>query len=205
MTDPSAEDSDALVRRAREGDQQAMTELLGMYRNYLSLLARVQVDTDLRAKADPSDVVQETLMQAIRDFNQFRGETEAEFVAWLRQIMANTSAAIFRRYKGTQRRDAGREHSLEQQLNRTSMAIGGLFVARDSAPSRIASRKEDVVVLADALAQLPDDHRQVLVLHHLEGLALAEVARRMNRSVDAVKGLRTRAFLKLRTLLKDSP
>jgi RNA polymerase sigma-70 factor (ECF subfamily) len=204
MSAPLPEESDALVRRARGGDQQAMTELLGMYRNYLSLLARVHVDTDLRAKADPSDVVQETLMQATRDFAQFRGETEAEFVAWLRQIMANTSATMVRKYKGTKRRDVGREHSLEQQLNRTSMALGGLLAARDPAPSRIASRKEDVVVLADALAQLPDDHREVLVLHHLEGLALAEVAQRMGRSLDAIKGLRTRAFLKLRTLLRDS-
>lgn len=196
-------DSDALVRRARGGDQQAMTELLGMYRNYLSLLARVQVDTDLRAKADASDVVQETLMQATRDFNQFRGETEAEFVAWLRQIMANTGAAMVRKYKSTKRRDVRREQSIEQQLNRTSMALGGLIAARDPAPSRIASRKEEVVVLADALAQLPDDYREVLVLHHLEGLALAEIARRMGRSVDAAKGLRTRAFMKLRSLLKE--
>jgi RNA polymerase sigma-70 factor (ECF subfamily) len=181
-----------------------MAELLGMYRNYLSLLARVQVDTALRAKADPSDVVQETLMQATRDFAQFRGQTEAEFVAWLRQIMANTSAAIVRRYKGAKRRDVSRENGLEQQLNRTSLAMGGLFAARDPAPSRIASRKEDVIVLSDALAKLADDHREVLVLHHLEGLPLAEVAQRMNRSVDAVKGLRTRAFLKLRSLLKES-
>jgi RNA polymerase sigma-70 factor (ECF subfamily) len=83
------------------------------------------------------------------------------------------------------------------------MALGGLFVARDPAPSRIASRKEDVVILADAMAQLPPDHRDVLVLHHLEGLALAEVAQRMGRTVDAIKSLRTRAFLKLRALLKE--
>lgn len=205
MTLPQPGESDALVIRARAGDQQAMAELLGMYRNYLSLLARVQVDTDLRTKADPSDVVQEALMQATRDFAQFRGETEAEFVAWLRQIMAHTSATMVRRYKGTKRRDVGREQSLEQQLSRTSMALGGLFAARDPAPSRIASRKEDVIVLADALAQLPDDHREVIVLHHLEGLAVGEIARRMNRSVEAVKGLRTRAFLKLRSLLREHP
>ena len=203
MTGNRSIDSDELVRLAKAGDSQSMTTLLEMYRNYLVLLARVHVDTNLQAKADPSDLVQETFLQAAGDFPQFRGETEAEFIAWLRRILANTGAAMIRRYKQTQSREIGREQRFEQQLDRSSMALKGLLAARDPSPSQIASRKEDVVVLADGLSRLPEDYREVLVLHHLEGLSIAEVAERMACTVAAAKGLRTRAVVKLRTLLKD--
>jgi hypothetical protein len=119
-------DSNTLVERAKAGDRQAVAELLGLYRNYLLLLARVHIDSNLQAKADPSDP-------------QFRGETEAEFVAWLRQILANTGAAMIRRYKGTRSRELGREQQFEEQLDRSSMALGRLIAGPDSSPSRIAS------------------------------------------------------------------
>lgn len=196
-------ESDSLVERAKAGDQQAVADLLGVYRNYLLLLARVHIDANLQAKADPSDLVQETCLKAARDLPQFRGETEAEFVAWLRQIMANTGAAMIRQYKGTQSRAVGREHHFEQQLDRSSNALAGLLTAPGASPSRIASRREAAVVLADALSQLPSEYREALVLFHLEGLSLAEVAERMGRSVASVRGLRTRAAVKLRTLMKE--
>jgi hypothetical protein len=132
-------DSNTLVERAKAGDRQAVAELLGLYRNYLLLLARVHIDSNLQAKADPSDLVQETFLMAARDFPQFRGETEAEFVAWLRQILANTGAAMIRRYKGTRSRELGREQQFEEQLDRSSMALGRLIAGPDSSPSRIAS------------------------------------------------------------------
>jgi RNA polymerase sigma-70 factor (ECF subfamily) len=140
---------------------------------------------------------------AARDLPQFRGETEAEFVAWLRAILANTGAAMVRRFRGTQSRNVGREWRFEQQLDRSSVALGRLAAAPDVSPSRIASRREAAVVLADALARLPNEYRDVLVLYHLEGLSLEDVAARMGRSVPSVRGLRTRAVLKLRTLMKE--
>lgn len=196
-------DANNLVERARSGDQQAVADLLGLYRNYLLLLARVHIDANLQAKADPSDLVQETCLMAARDLPQFRGETEAEFVAWLRQILANTGAAMIRKYKGTQSRNVGREWRFERQLDRSSTALGRLLAAPESSPSRIASRREAAVVLADALARLPSDYRDVLVLYHLEGLSLADVAARMRRTVPSVRGLRTRAAVTLRTLMKE--
>jgi RNA polymerase sigma-70 factor (ECF subfamily) len=196
-------DSNTLVDRAKAGDQQAVSDLLGLYRNYMLLLARVHIDSNLQAKADPSDLVQETFLMAARDFPQFRGETEAEFVAWLRQILANTGAAMIRRYKGTRSRELGREQQFERQLDQSSMVLGRLIAGPDSSPSRIAARREAAVVLADALTRLPDDYREVLVLFHLEGLSLGDVANRMGRTVSSVRGLRTRAALKLRTLLKE--
>jgi len=196
-------DSNELVERARAGNLQAIAELLGAYRNYLVLLARVHIKANLQAKADPSDLAQETCLLAARDLRHFRGETEAEFVAWLRQILANTGAAMIRRYKAAQSRDIGRERQFEQQLDRSSIALGRMAAAADASPSRIASRREAAVVLADALARLPDDYREVLVLSHLEGLALADVAERMGRSIPSVRGLRTRAAIKLRILMKE--
>ena len=205
MTNRNSTESDEIVRRAKAGDPQAMTSLLEMYRNYLVVLARVHVDTNLQSKTDPSDIVQETFFQAARDFHNFRGQTEAEFVAWLRKILANTGIAMIRRFKNTQSRNIEREHGFEQQLDRSTMAFQELLPARDPSPSQIASRKEDVVVLADGLARLPVEYRDVLVFHHLEGLPISEVAQRMSCSVSAAKGLRTRALVKLRTLMKELP
>ena len=110
---------------------------------------------------------------------------------------------MVRRFKGAQSRDIGRELRFEQTLDRSSTALGRLVAAPDSSPSRIASRREAAVVLADALARLPKEYREVLVLFHLEGLSLVDVAARMGRTVPSVRGLRTRAALKLRTIMKE--
>ncbi len=205
MPDQPTSDCDQLVARAHAGDQEAATELLGLYRNYLLLLARVQVDKTLQAKIEPSDVVQETLLEATRGFPRFRGETEAEFLAWLRRILANAAVTMIRRFKIAQSRDIHREESFRRDLDHTSMVLGRLLPACDMSPSRIASGKEEVVKLSNALAQLPNEYREVLVLHHLEGRPVAEVAARMDRSISAVKGLRARAIVKLRELLKERP
>ena len=85
--------------------------LLDLYRNYLKLLARVQIDRRLGRKVDASDVVQETFLKVHRFFGEFRGQTEAELIAWLRQILATTLAKLVRHYHGTQRRRI----SLEQR------------------------------------------------------------------------------------------
>jgi RNA polymerase sigma-70 factor (ECF subfamily) len=197
-------DSNKLVERARAGDPQAVASLLGLYRNYLHLLARVHIDSHLQAKADPSDLVQETCLMAARDLPQFRGTTEAEFVAWMRQIMANAGAAMIRRFKGTQTRNVAREELLERKLEQSSIALERLITEPESSPSRIASRREAAVVLADALAKLPEEYRDVIVLFHLEGLSLADIATRMGRTPASIRGLRTRAILKLRTIMKES-
>ena len=110
---------------------------------------------------------------------------------------------MIRRFKEVQSRDIGREVRFEQMLERSSIALGRLVAASDSSPSRIASRREAAVVLADALAQLPKDYREVLVLFHLEGLCLEDVAIRMGRTVASVRGLRTRAAIQLRTIMKE--
>jgi RNA polymerase sigma-70 factor (ECF subfamily) len=162
------------------------------------LLARLQIDRHLQGKVDPSDLVQETFLEAHRDFGQFVGATEAELVSWLRQILARNLTDLVRHYQGTRRRDVRLERALGQELDRSSAILDRRLVARSDSPSQHAARREQAVVLADALALLPVDYREVLVLRHLEGLRFAEIAQHMGRTLDAVKNIWARALDRLR-------
>jgi RNA polymerase sigma-70 factor (ECF subfamily) len=187
------------AHRARPG---ARERLLESYRNYLRLLARSGIDASLQGKADPSDLVQETMLKAHQGFDQFRGVSEGELIAWLRQILANKLADLERRYHGTQARGAGRERSLEQALDSSSAALDRLLAGKGASPSASAERRELAVVLADALAELSADHREVLVLRSLEERDWDEVARRMGRSPGAMRMLWARALKQLRPLIE---
>jgi RNA polymerase sigma-70 factor (ECF subfamily) len=190
-----------LINKARLGDPEAAAELMETYRNYMLLLAQVQLDKSLQSKLDPSDLVQETYLAVYRDFPQFRGQSEPELAAWLRSIMANVCLKVVRAYKGTQRRSVSREQEFADDLNRSSAALAGL-AAPVSTPSRSAIRREAAVLLADKLAELPDHYRRAIVLHHIEGLSIAEVAKRLERSPEATNSLLARALVKLRVLMK---
>lgn len=192
---------EALLRSARAGDGAAKGRLLELYRNYLALLARLQIGRRLRGKVDDSDLVQETFLKAHRDFAEFRGDTEGEFVAWLRRILAWTVANHVRHYLGTKRRDVRLERALAGELDESSQALGGELAAAHSSPSERAVRREQSVLLADALARLPADYREVIVLRHLEGLSFPDAVGRMGRSTEAVKKLWARAVAELRQSL----
>jgi RNA polymerase sigma-70 factor (ECF subfamily) len=192
-----ADNPEDLLRLARRGDGQALGALLDLYRNYLKLLARVQIDWRLGRKVDASDVVQETFLKVHRFFGEFRGQTEAELIAWLRQILATTLAKLVRHYHGTQRRRLSLERDVADELNRSAQSMDAGLI-QHSSPSQYAARREQAVLLANALARLRMDHREVVVLRHLEGLSFAEIAKHMNRSVEAVKKLWARALVQLR-------
>ena len=198
----SGTDLSRLIERARREEPGALDRLLDSYRNYLRLLARTGIDASLRAKADPSDLVQDALLNAARHFGQFRGATDAELAGWLRQILARCLADFVRRYR-TDGRRAGREQSLDQLLDQSSEAMERVLAADGSSPSASAARRDLGVVLSDALAELSEDQREVIVLHHLEGLGWDEVASRMGRTVGAVRMLWTRALKQLRPLIDE--
>jgi RNA polymerase sigma-70 factor (ECF subfamily) len=201
--DDAKPDVSRLIRGARQANPGTLDRLLGAYRNYLKLMARTGLGASLRTKADPSDVAQETLLRAAQHFGQFRGTTEGELVAWLRQILARCLANLTRHYYGVEGRRVGRERSLEDVLAASSAALGGLIAGRHSSPSRSAQRRELSVVLADALAELAPDQREVVVLHNLEELDWDQVSRRMSRSPGAVRMLWARALKQLRPLLEE--
>jgi RNA polymerase sigma-70 factor (ECF subfamily) len=189
---------------SRAGDAGARGKLLESFRNYLKLLARLEIRRQLQGKADASDVVQEVFLAAHRDFDTFRGTTEAELASWLRQILATRLANLVRHYQGTKRRDVRLERRLADDLDGSSRALAGGLVAMGSSPSERMLRRERAVLLADALLGLPEDYREAVLLHHFEGLSFAEVAERMGRSLDSVKKLWVRGLARLRYDLGDS-
>ena len=192
-----------LLSEAREGDDEARGALLESYRVYLDLLARVEIGRRLRKKVDASDVVQETFLEAHRNFGTFRGSSEAEFVAWLRSILAARIANLVRHFVGTQARDVRREEGLEIDLDQSSRALDRGLFSLQSTPSQQVVRREQGVLLAAALTRLPDEYREVVVLRHLEELPFPEVAARMGRTVDSVQKLWVRALARLRQSAKD--
>jgi RNA polymerase sigma-70 factor (ECF subfamily) len=201
MTD----DPQLLLAAAQAGDAVTLGRLLELYRRYLALLARIQIGQRLQGKVDESDLVQETFLEAHRNFARFRGTSEAQFVQWLRQILATTLANLLRRYLGAQARDVRLERQLSEAVDRSSLLLERGLVAPQSSPSEQAARREQAVLLADALAQLPDNYREVLVLRHLEGLTFTEIAGRMQRSLDSVEKLWMRGLARLRQILGATP
>jgi RNA polymerase sigma-70 factor (ECF subfamily) len=172
------------------------------YRNYLLLLVRLQMGPRLRGKVDASDVVQQTILHAHERRAQFRGATECQWQAWLRAILANALATMVRRFDA-QARDPSRERSLEAELKRSSSRLEGLLAADLTSPSERAVRGEELLRLAHALAQLPDDQRRVVEMHYLQGLAVADTAEQIGRTRPAVVGLLFRGLKRLRELLRD--
>ena len=192
-----------LLDLARTGDGAALGQLLERYRSYLSLLARVQIGRRMQGKLDVADVVQETYLEAHRGVGQFRGSNEAQFLAWLRQILVGILANQVRRYFGTKRRDVRLERELQDGLDRSSVFLGSNLIAPQSSPSAQASRREQAVLLADAMEELPEDYREVIILRQLEELSFPQVALRMGRTEDSVKNLWARALVRLRRLLEE--
>jgi RNA polymerase sigma-70 factor (ECF subfamily) len=200
--DRSAAEIARRIGLAREGRPSALDELLAAYRNYVRLLASTSLRRDLRAKADPSDVVQETLLKAHQHFHEFRGTTEREWIAWVRQILVRTLANFHRSF-AAQGRAAAREQSLESELERSSEMLSRLALAPGPSPSKEAQRRELGVLVADALEQLEDADREVVVLRNLEELGWAEIAERMERTPDAARMHWARALRRIAGLLGE--
>jgi RNA polymerase sigma-70 factor (ECF subfamily) len=196
--------SEGLLALARQGEQPALGRLLESYRDYMTILARIQLGRRLQAKVDPGDVVQEAFVHAVRDFAQFRGGTVRELAGWLRQILAARLADLLRRYCATQGRDVRLEQSLQVELDQSSQLLDRALVTPISSPSEQAAEREQETWLAQALERLPADYREVLILHDLEECDFPEVARRMGRSVEAVKKLWARALARLRKAVGGS-
>ena len=201
MSDASA---DREIRAARAADGNgAVDGLLEGYRNYLRFLARDGVGGALRAKVDASDVVQDVLIRARDRFAQFQGDTEGQLLAWLRRILANHVVDLARKHKVGGDRGVVQERSIDEILYESSQAFGKVLALSGTSPSQYAMREERSVRVANALAQLSEDHARVIELRTLRGLEWTEVAERMARSYDAVQKLWFRALKKLRPYLKE--
>jgi RNA polymerase sigma-70 factor (ECF subfamily) len=175
---------------------------LDRFREYLVLLARVQMDARLRARLNLSDIVQQTLLEAYRQRDQFRGRGDAELAAWLRQMLVHNVADAWRAL-GRAKRDVALERSLEASLEQSSVRLRAVLAADQSSPSQQAVRNEQWLRAADALARLPEPQREVIVLHYLQARPLADVALQVGRSEASVAGLLHRGLKKLREMLHE--
>ena len=197
-------DPQQLLTEARATPDASLGQLLQVYGNYLRLLASAQLDAKLRARVSPSDVVQETFLEAHRDFPQFRGQTEREFLAWLRKILANNLARLVERHILAEKRAVQREVSLEGMgaaIERSTARLDAVLADGAASPSTSASRREYAVILADQLTDMRPEYRDVIVLRHLEGLPFKEVAEKMDRTEGAARMLWLRAINRLRQQL----
>jgi RNA polymerase sigma-70 factor (ECF subfamily) len=190
-----APDVGELIAAARAGSSDALGQLLETCRRYLLLAANRQLDPQLQAKGGPSDLVQQTFMEAQRDFAHFHGTTEAELLAWLSQLLQNNVANFARGFRGTHKRDIRREVALPGSDSTTAPSGP---VADTPSPSARAMEQEQAQALASALARLPDDYRQVLMLRFQEQRSFEEIGQLLQRSPDAARKLWARAMERLR-------
>ncbi len=177
-------------------------QLLERHRPYLMLLARSRILPVNGRKVDASDIVQQTLMDAFAKREQFRGASEAELTAWLREILKHNLLDVLR-HDQCEKRDIRREQLWEAAIDESMTRAQAWLVAVQSSPSQRASKEEDLLRLSSALDTLPIAQREAIVLHHMQGLKLAEVAQELGRSESAIAGLLFRGLNKLHQLLSE--
>lgn len=192
-----------LIRQARQGDADCRQRLFALCRNYLGFVARAQVESWLRVKVDASDLVQETLLEAHRDFDRFQGQSEQEWLAWLRKILAHNVADFVRQFRGTEKRQVEREVRIGTAAE-SGFGGGVPEPAADTpTPSQELMRLDRELCVAAALAQLAPDYQEVIVLRNLQRLPFRDVAERMGRSRPAVQMLWMRAIKRLQQVLGE--
>jgi RNA polymerase sigma-70 factor, ECF subfamily len=189
-----------LIEKARQGDPASRQRLFEMGRSYMGLVARAQVESWLRVKVDASDLVQQTMLEAHRDFGRFEGGSGKEWLGWLRKILSHNMADFVRCYRGTAKRKVGREVPLRNPAD--TAPFGALEPAAPIAtPSQEFLQLDEELRVSVAMDQLPDDYREVILLRNLQRLPFSEVAQRMDRSRPAVQMLWMRAIKRLQQLL----
>ncbi|MFM7184054.1 MAG: sigma-70 family RNA polymerase sigma factor [Planctomycetota bacterium] len=183
-----------LLTAVRHGEPDAFGPLFDAFRRHLLLVANRELPMALRGKLGPSDLVQETAVDARRDFPGFRGSTAEECFAWLRAILRNNVVDAVRRYETAQKRATSREISLASPAGHRE---GKSLQMPNGQPDGSAIRREDAALLSAALGRLSADHQAVLRLRYWEGLSFVEIAAEVGRSPDAVRKLWYRAVERL--------
>jgi RNA polymerase sigma-70 factor (ECF subfamily) len=202
MTEP-ADGAARWLPEARAGSREALGRVLEAARQYLLSIARQELSPDLRAKNSPSDVVQETFVEAQRAFGHFQGDTEAELLAWLRQLLLHRVGKLRRRYRDTQKRRLAREVALGGDDSTDGPA--GALAATTPSPSGQAMEHEEDQALREALGRLPEDYRRVITLRYQEQLPFEQIGELLQRSPEAARKLWARAVERLHEELDPPP
>lgn len=201
MCSGSSDKVETLLSEALAGSVECLGQLLEHYRNYLKFLVVSQLESRIAGRMSPSDVVQETFLEANRDFSSFRGASPGEFTAWLRRILINNLHRAVEQHVTAGKRDVRREVSLEGLANGLEHSVARLEAILPDpgmSPSGEVQRHELEIALASEIAELPSDYRDVIVMRHIEGLSFDAVGERMNRSTGAARMLWLRAIEMLR-------
>ncbi len=188
-------DLTALLLAARRGSHSSLGLALDRFREYLLLIANQELSEELRPKVGSSDLVQESFIEAQRDFQQFHGTTAEEWMAWLRRILLNNLEDHARRYQQRAKRQVSREISLSSGDSHGDIAAD--LVAAADAPSAALGRREESQSLDQAVSRLSEPYQQVLRLRYWENLSLDEIGQAMGRSSEAVRKLWFRAVREL--------
>ncbi len=194
-----------LLDLARAGDRESLGLLLKNYFRYLNSLSRGHIDERIRMRVSASDIVQETLLEAHRDFSSFVGTSLEEFTGWLRKILFNNLATAIEAHVLAGKRDVRRQRRLEAARDEGNLSAGFDFKlqADVSSPSSPMHRDESLQALRDAIDRLPDSYRTVIELRNFQGLSFSEIALRLKRKTGAVRMLWVRAVEKLKRELSD--
>jgi RNA polymerase sigma-70 factor (ECF subfamily) len=201
-----------LLTRARAGENEALGELCALYRNYLRMVVRTGLGSRLRERVELSDVVQEALVEVVKQFPQFTGQNEAALVGWLRRLVSQKLADLARYHNRAKRAGASTSLALEAPFD-AAHAHGGepngrlldMLALSQTSPSEAASRRELIVLLADALAALPDSEADVLWLYHAENLSFEAIGDRIGLSRKAIRGIWARGLKRLKPMLEGPP
>ncbi len=198
----SNEQFEEWLRAARAGSREAVGQVLERFRRYLILVARKEIDPDMQPKAGGSDLVQETFLEANKDFATFQGQSEAELLAWLRQVLLHNLANFHRRYRDTAKRNLANE--VVPGAHDVSGEVEGGTAGMTASPGDRLMEQEELKLVQSAIAKLSEDHRRVINYWYEEELTFEEIGQRMGRSRNAVRMLWVRAIEKLQTELKSS-
>ena len=167
------------------------------FRKYLHLLAELHLDRRLRGKLDPSDVVQQAMLRAYPAWTGLRQRDPEVLAAWLRRILASALADAVKHFE-RDKRDVDLERSLQAELDRSASGFAAWLAADQTSPSGRAERNEEFMRLVEALAELPERMREVVVLKHCQGWTLPQIAERTGRTVPSVASLLRRGLGELR-------
>jgi RNA polymerase sigma-70 factor (ECF subfamily) len=185
---------------ARAGSPEALGQALEACRGYLLRIAGRELGSELRPKGGASDLVQETLLEAFRDFARFEGDGEDELRQWLRRLLLNNLADFTRQYRDTAKRQVEREVPL--QPGSSSSGQTGWLVAAVPSPSGDAMAHEQAEAVGRALERLPQEYRQVLVWRYRDERSLGEIADLLGLTLKAARGLLARAVRRMQQELE---
>ena len=194
---------DVLLEDARNGDREALGRLLLSYRDHLVRIVKIRMDTRVQSRVDPTDVVQDTYMEATRRFAEYIDNPNMEFFLWLRFLTIQRLIQVHRFHLGAQARDAAREVSINRSPTpqATSAVLAAQLLGSLTSPTRAAVRQEDQAMLEKALNDMDELDREVLILRHFERLSVSETAQVLNLSDSGASSRYFRALGKLKKIM----